>query len=61
MFYYAICMLTLCILMDFPMHVDTIRMGLLSMYFKGRQNICCGYSKEPSHKFSRANVSATCK
>ena len=27
--------LTLCILMDFPIHIDTISMGLPIVYFKG--------------------------
>ena len=29
--------LTLCILMDFPIHIDTISMGLPIIYFKGSQ------------------------
>ena len=29
--------LTLCILMDFPMHIDTISMGLLIVYLEGLQ------------------------
>ena len=29
--------LTVCILMDFPIHIDTISMGLPSVYFKGLQ------------------------
>ena len=28
---------TLCIPMDFPMHIDTIRMGQPIVYFKGSQ------------------------
>ena len=28
---------TLCILMDFLVHINTISMGLLSLYFKGLQ------------------------
>ena len=29
--------LTFCILMDFPIHIDTISKGLLILYFKGSQ------------------------
>ena len=29
--------LTLCVLMDFPIQIDTISMGLPIMYFKGSQ------------------------
>ena len=28
---------TLCILMDFPIHIDTLGMGLPILYFKGSQ------------------------
>ena len=34
---YAQMSLTLCILMDFPKHIDTINMGLPILYFKGSQ------------------------
>ena len=30
-------LLTLCILMDFPIHIDTISMGLPIVHFKGSQ------------------------
>ena len=30
-------LLTLCILMDFPICIDTIDMGLYILYFKGSQ------------------------
>ena len=29
--------LTLCILMEFPIHIDTVSMGLPILYFKGSQ------------------------
>ena len=29
--------LTLCIMMDFPIHIDTISIGLSIVYFKGSQ------------------------
>ena len=32
--------LTLCILMDFPIHTDTISMELLIVYFKGSNDTC---------------------
>ena len=32
-----ICNLTICILMDFPIHSDTISMALPIAYFKGSQ------------------------
>ena len=36
-FCHSIATLTLCVLMDFPIHINTINMGLLIMYFKGLQ------------------------
>ena len=33
----AIARLTICILMDFPIHIDTINMGLSILWFKGSQ------------------------
>ena len=32
---HEISVLTLCILMDFPIHIDTISIGLPIVYFKG--------------------------
>ena len=33
--------ITLCILMDFPIHIDTISNGLPIVYFKGSSNMIC--------------------
>ena len=34
---YSFILLTLCLLMDFPMHMDTISMELPIVYFKGHR------------------------
>ena len=44
LWHFKITSLTLCILMDFPIHIDTISIGLSIVYFKGSKvefsNVC---------------------